>query len=241
MNKVEETYLYSVMNRGPIKLSRGIEIRSAKSLYLTKEDVLECLKKAHVYRRFANPPGKQELVTTANIDRLHRATYISEADWKKIQANNEESAETEPEVVPEIINKEPSVEEPEEIINPEPETVEEIEEPEEVAELTSAGVRVDEQETSVDEIVDDNIVPDVVAETGEVEESEEIVAGSEEDLDNNVSKNMESEKYVTSQEAESLEEANNETGVSQKSEESQPRTNTVKYDYHKKNKHGNKK
>lgn len=238
MGKVEETYLYSVMNRGPIKLSRGIEIRSARSLYLTKEDVLECLKKAHVYRRFAN--GKQEQVTTANIDRLHRANCISNEDWNNVVNNNIEAAtiEVEPEPVVEeiIIEPEPTVEEVVEEIIEEPETVEAIEEPESVAELETAVEIGEEQVELIDETVDD-IVPEMVVKSGdeEIEDSVTVNPILDSEKANNNEENLSPYKP-----AESLEEADNDMGVSYESSEIPVQTNTVKYNYHKKNKHNKK-
>lgn len=84
---MEETYLYSVHPRRVITDLSGVSsIRVAKSLFLTKEDVYKCLKKATVYRRFANI-GINERVTIENVDRVHRDEYISEEDWKKMLAS----------------------------------------------------------------------------------------------------------------------------------------------------------
>lgn len=77
-----EKFLYAVH---PKKVIVGVGnvncIRVPKSLELTKEEVLTCLKRATVYRRFA-AGGRNERVTTMNLDRLHRADYISENDWE---------------------------------------------------------------------------------------------------------------------------------------------------------------
>lgn len=78
----ELVFLYTV---NPHKVITGLSgvnaIRTAKSLFLTKEDVKICLKRATVYRRFA-AEGINERVNIGNIDRLHRENYISEKDWE---------------------------------------------------------------------------------------------------------------------------------------------------------------
>jgi len=92
MSSVPETYLYEVRPVGrPIVLGHGIEIKTRKSLYLTKEDVLKCLETAYVYRRFAL--REPERVTISNIDRVHRQVYISESEWDKLK-DDENAAET---------------------------------------------------------------------------------------------------------------------------------------------------
>lgn len=82
----EKVFLYQVNPRKVITGLSGINaIRTAKSVFLTKEDVKVCLQKASVYRRFAGE-GINERVTIGNIDRLHRENYVSEEDWEKVQA-----------------------------------------------------------------------------------------------------------------------------------------------------------
>ena len=81
-NDKELAFLYTVNPRKVITGLSGVNaIRTAKSLFLTKEDVKICLQKATVYRRFANE-GINERVTVGNIDRLHRENYVSEEDWE---------------------------------------------------------------------------------------------------------------------------------------------------------------
>ena len=78
----ENTFLYTVKPRKTIVGLSGSTkvIRTAKSVYLTKEDVYLCLKNAVVYRRFANE-GINERVTIDSVERVHRDKYISEKDW----------------------------------------------------------------------------------------------------------------------------------------------------------------
>ena len=85
-NGKELVFLYTVNPRKVITGLSGVNaIRTAKSLFLTKEDVKICLQKATVYRRFANE-GINERVNVGNIDRLHRENYVSEKDWEAVQA-----------------------------------------------------------------------------------------------------------------------------------------------------------
>jgi hypothetical protein len=80
---MEETrFLYSVYPQRPIKgiLPNNRPINGPRSLSLTKEEVLTCLKFGTVYRRFANE-GKNERVTMSNIDRLHNERFIMEKDY----------------------------------------------------------------------------------------------------------------------------------------------------------------
>ena len=85
-NDKDLAFLYTVNPRKVITGLSGVNaIRTAKSLFLTKEDVKICLQKATVYRRFANE-GINERVTVGNIDRLHRENYVSEKDWDATQA-----------------------------------------------------------------------------------------------------------------------------------------------------------
>ena len=82
----ELAFLYTVNPRKVITGLSGVNaIRTAKSLFLTKEDVKICLQKATVYRRFANE-GINERVNVGNIDRLHRENYVSEKDWDSVHA-----------------------------------------------------------------------------------------------------------------------------------------------------------
>ena len=215
MSKVEETYLYSVMNRRPIKLDCGVEIRSPKSLYLTKNDVLKCLNTAYVYRRFAN--GQQERVTIANVDRLHNAKFIPENEWD-VNGVKIEEVVPEPEVVVEPVAEEEKIDiEVDDTVD---------NEPEEVAELTSAIV-VEEQEESTDDTTE-NI--SVVDEDDVVEdEAEQLV---EDDVTIN------EDEQISGQDAVEVVE-DNETGVSESSESKTQ--NNANYTYNGKKKHHNRK
>ena len=79
-NTAEQTYLYSVHPRTVIKELPVAPIRVPKSLYLTKDQVLICLKHGAVYRRFANE-GKNERVTITNVDRLHNEKFMTEEQY----------------------------------------------------------------------------------------------------------------------------------------------------------------
>ena len=130
-------FLYSVNPKKVIKNLSGVSvIRTPKSLQLTKEDVIECLKYGSVHRRFANE-NKIEKVTIDNVDRLHNAKYISEEEWKKIIKDGGDITGTvtivdEPEKVVEIVESATEEEVVEEVIaettEEEPAVVEETEE-----------------------------------------------------------------------------------------------------------------
>ena len=77
----EELYIYAVHPKKVIVIDGVGAIRSPKSLYLSKEDVLTCLKKASVYRRF--PFGISERVNIDNADRLHREKYMTEDEYNE--------------------------------------------------------------------------------------------------------------------------------------------------------------
>jgi hypothetical protein len=80
---MSDRYLYSIYPRKPIKLSDEIGvIRVPKSLQLTKEEVLKCLKFGPVQRRFANE-NIIEKVYPSNLDRLHNAKYMTEEEYEK--------------------------------------------------------------------------------------------------------------------------------------------------------------
>lgn len=121
---MSKKYIYSVNPRRVISgLSDGTEIRVNKSLELSKEDVLLCLQKASVYRRFNTVTGAGNdivRVTTGNLDRLHNEKYMTEEEYEKFLAanaskdhgkvvNHEPVQEKKPEPVKEV--KTPVVEE----------------------------------------------------------------------------------------------------------------------------------
>ena len=78
---METTYLYSVNPKKIIKDLPTLPIRSPRSLYLTKEQVMICLKSGTVYRRFA-AENRNERVTILNIDRLHNDKFMTEEEYK---------------------------------------------------------------------------------------------------------------------------------------------------------------
>lgn len=216
MSKVPETYLYSVINnRTVIKLDNGVEIRSPRSLYLTKDDVLKCMKTAYVYRRFAD--GEQERVTTLNLDRVHNSTHYTEKEWKELLDAKAEEPEVITEATDTTVEEEtPVVEEPvveDEIIDAV--TVEESEDPVEEVELTSTdevGVcQEDSEDDTVEEIDSSNV------EEGEVDSETDVVEVNESEEDK----------------VSAVNEDDNEMGVSTESE-SNTQANTAKYNYKKK-------
>lgn len=152
----EIRFLYSVYPKKPIKnlLPNGRPINSAKSLQLTKEQVLLCMKSGTVYRRFGD--GNTERVTTLNIDRLHNRELISEKDWK--------NSIKEEKVVEEVSEPEP-VKEPEKV-----EEVVESKEPEKVEEPVEETTETEEPEVEVTDTVE---ATDEIAEVKEDEESDE--------------------------------------------------------------------
>ena len=110
----EERYLYTVYPKKPIRnLTENIPIlRVSKSLYLTKEEVLKCFECGSVYRRFSND-GIVEKFNKYEIDRVHRAHYISREDWVKMTNEEEQGGESPAETL--TVNGAASVEEPQEI------------------------------------------------------------------------------------------------------------------------------
>ena len=78
---METTYLYSVNPKKIIKDLPTLPIRSPRSLYLTKEQVMICLKSGTVYRRFA-AENRNERVTILNLDRLHNDKFMTEEEYK---------------------------------------------------------------------------------------------------------------------------------------------------------------
>lgn len=171
----EKAYLYTVHPRKVITGISGVNaIRTAKSLFLTKEDVMLCLKNASVYRRFSSV-GVNERVTVGNIDRLHRDEYVSEEDWAKVV--EKEMSEGHGKV------SQPEVAQPEKVESKQEEVIAKPE----VAEPTSVEEKVEEVKAAVETPVED----DVVAEE-EIAEEETVDSGINDneiivDSDENVS------------------------------------------------------
>ena len=172
---MEERYPYQVNAIMPII---GLSIGTIKvpcTQELTKEDVLICLKKAPVFRRFTN--GIKERVGIDNIDRLHRENYMTKEEFEKISSNSapeevvkveepiKEVVEPEPEVIPDIVEEEPVAEE-EQV----EETVEEEEVSVPVPEVTPEEDTIVEEENSIDD--DDDVVANELFEAIESDEIE---------------------------------------------------------------------
>lgn len=183
MQEQENVFLYTIHPKRAITGLTNIgTVRTAKSLFLTKEDVYVALKGASVYRRFANI-GKNERVNVGNVDRLHRAEYISEEDWEKLQIAEAAKGNREIHIEPPVVEVKPEKEvlvnaegEPvnlEELLaEPEPVKAEEsivvedavvvtdtVEEVTEEAEPVIKEVVIDEEEDEVEEVVDEEGAP----------------------------------------------------------------------------------
>lgn len=165
------TFAYQVNTRMPITgLSIG-NLRSPKTVELTKEDVLICVKKAPVFRRFTT--GKLVRVGTANLDRLHNEEYIDEKDWEayldKRGTVNEAPVKEEAPVVEEK-KETPVVEEPVKVEETVEETVES--KTEEAAETLVEAQTEESVEDSTDEINEEE-VSEEVTENNEASKEEE--------------------------------------------------------------------
>lgn len=145
---MSDMFLYTVKPRKAIVgLSGSKVVRTNKSLYLTKEDVLICLKNATVYRRFANE-GINERVTIDNVDRVHRENYIAESDWVAFcaQEKSKDHGTVKVPVVDSIDEKKEEIVAPvEEIVEPTQDIdKEESEQTEEVSENKTGTLQVNE-------------------------------------------------------------------------------------------------
>lgn len=220
MSNVPETYLYEVRPVGrPIVLDHGVEISHSKSVYLTKEDVEKCLKAAYVFRRFGSVEPQR--VTTANIDRMHRANFISEVEWNKLAGDEAVVEEVKTEIVEEV----------------EPEPVEEV-----VNDAVTEDAKANDKAEELTPLEEEIHLEDA----SEVEDSAEVEIGeSNEESDDNVTVNdFFGEIVVVEDGSESLDDAEigveDETGVSENSapQQSQPKQGNYVYKKHnKKNKH----
>lgn len=172
MQEQENVFLYTIHPKRAITGLTNIgTVRTAKSLFLTKEDVYVALKGASVYRRFANI-GKNERVNVGNVDRLHRAEYISEEDWAKMQIAEAAEGNREVHVEPPVFEVKP---EKVEIVTAEgkPIKLEElITEPEPVVEepVVDTIVVPDNIETPAEPVVEEVILEDESEVEDEVEE-----------------------------------------------------------------------
>ena len=167
----EDIFLYEVHPKRVITGIPGIPaIRVRKSVYLTKDDVIKCLEKGSVYRRFSL---KTERVTTANLDRVHREEYISEEDWPdflvKLKAEgNGQVVDTTPET--------PNTEEDK--IG----TVQEVTVPEETVTTTEVkeNTNIDSTETSEVDAENNSVKTDEVSQAEVKSENEEETNNQEE-------------------------------------------------------------
>ena len=136
----QEVYSYQVNTRMPIV---GLSVGTLKvpaTMKLTKEDVLICVKKAPVFRRFS--ASDRERVGIGNIDRLHRAEHLTEEEYEAmIDKGNDNRGKVEATLV--------NPDEGKIVIDEEtPETTEEVNEVEEVSEeVTEDSIEVEEPES----------------------------------------------------------------------------------------------
>ena len=110
MSDEKYTYSLSPRKRMRTKFESLNSVRIPRTMLLSKEEVVEALKFASVYRRFNSKLCVK--VTVMNLDRLHNAEYdpVGEQEIKPINLgnNNEEKVE---EKVEEPIIEEPKKEE----------------------------------------------------------------------------------------------------------------------------------
>lgn len=164
-NKIR--FLYSVYPKKPIKglLPNGRSVNGPKSLQLTKEEAISCMKFGTVYRRYAD--NRNERVTTINIDRLHNDTFITEEEWKK-KENVKETFQQVEEVKETVAEKEKPVEPVKEEVKSEP-VVESVEESktEEITEDTEEVTENENMDNSEEGLTED--VEEVVEEENETD------------------------------------------------------------------------
>lgn len=153
---MEETrFLYSVYPQRPIKgiLPNNRPINGPRSLSLTKEEVLTCLKFGTVYRRFANE-GKNERVTMSNIDRLHNERFIMEKDYvvDSLGKDSGTVVNTAPVVKTPEKAEEKVIEETKVENTPESEATEEVTEDEKAEDVDSTESVVENEAEAVEEV-----------------------------------------------------------------------------------------
>lgn len=155
---MSETFLYEVVPHRPIRgLVSGKAITRPMVLLLDREDVIECLKKASVYRRFT--VNQRERVTLKTVDRFHRKEFISAESFEKLQkynASKEEEKSVEEEIVESPVEEAPIEEELSESVE-EAETVEDTSVEEEIIDDSDEGKELEdeviEEESTVTEEV----------------------------------------------------------------------------------------
>lgn len=188
---MSEMFLYTVKPRRTIiGLSGSVKVvRTNKSLYLTKEDVLLCLKSATVYRRFANE-GINERVTIDDVDRVHRENYIPASEWEAFCAM--EKSKVHGTVVDPVVP--PVEDEKEETVNPENDkeeksdqektvVINESEHPEEVSENVTENNDVENTLPVDDAIVTaSEAVEEGTAETSQDDEDDTAVESDDDEV-----------------------------------------------------------
>lgn len=156
---MEETYVYTVVPKRPIRgVVKGKIITKESNLFLTKDEVLLCLKHGPVYRKFYHP-DKPEKVTPSNLDRLHRAEHLTEEQYNAL-LEKESVDEEEPEVQEEVVEESP-VEEDVEVEEP-AEEVEVIEADVDTEDVDDEVKKVEEEQSSTEseeQTVEDVVLP----------------------------------------------------------------------------------
>lgn len=77
----KQMYLYEVRPNKTLFIETVGNVRTPKSYMLTKQDVINSLPKARIFRRF---PNQSVRVTTDSVDRLHNEVLYTEEEWAKI-------------------------------------------------------------------------------------------------------------------------------------------------------------
>lgn len=164
-------YLYEVRPVRPIVIA-GKSIRRPCSIQLTKVEVLEYMKSAAIYRRFAN--SEPVKVTGENLDALHQQTY--NPNYKSVVS------------VPTFaVSKEDTVTPPQEPEKTEPVVEQPVQKSEEEED---AGKKSKEEESSV---ISSKTSEDHDVETPATEEVTETIESDEENLEGNDSSSDEEE------------------------------------------------
>ena len=170
-----EVYAYQVNTRMPIV---GLSVGTLKvptTVKLTKEDVLICVKKAPVFRRFSASDRERDGI--GNIDRLHRAEHLTKEEYEAIldKEKDNRGKVSETPVVEEKketpVVEEPKVEEVPVVEETVPVVEEEPKVEETVVEEDSTPVVEEIPETTVEEEVneEEEVSEEVTEETTEVE------------------------------------------------------------------------
>ena len=142
---------------------------------LTKEDVLICVKKAPVFRRFGS--SKLIRVTASNLDRLHNENFMTEEEYEEflIKQGDNRGKVTEVPVEETKVAEEPVIKE-EVPVEEEPVVIEEttVEEVPVEAETEDSAQTIEEEVSSAveEEINDEGISEDVTEDDSPVVEDD---------------------------------------------------------------------